>query len=132
MGTVNATGSTGGVSSLFMVISLSLAGNNKSQPAGEETATLSAPPTPTPCLHEITSSSGDNAGVGVLKARVQEEAKKKREREGKKDFTCHLHSTRLGLTAVLFNSSDTLAAKKKKKLDKRTDSEEGKEGGMHN
>lgn len=58
--------------------------------------------------------------MGVLKPECRKKLKKK------KDFTCHLRSRRLGLTAVLFNSSDTLGSKK---LDKRTDSGEGKEGG---
>lgn len=113
-----------------MVISLS--GNNTSQPTGEgDPAPFSSPSL---CLDQITPSSDNNARAGVLKAECREKLEKKKEKEGerkkkKKDFTCHLHSTRLGLTAVLFNSSDTLAAKK---LDKRTDSEEGKEGGMHN
>lgn len=46
---------------------------------------------------------------------VREEKKRQRERETereRKDFTCHLHSRREGLTAVLFNSSDTLTVQK--------------------
>lgn len=42
----------------------------------------------------------------------------------KKDFTCHLHSWRAGLTAVLFNSSDVLNVK----LDKPLDGTNGTEG----
>lgn len=47
----------------------------------------------------------EEARVAVLNPESRKEGKKK------EDFTCHLHSWRAGLTAVLFNSSDTLAVK---------------------